>query len=174
MRQGIHLGPPQPKLPAMARALGAALFALAATFGLLALRAGRDVMALRAEVARLDEEMVSVTPLDSNRPAVASRLRAVLASGWFDAVVPTEALQLLGNALPVDVTAVNVTLHASAPNRSLTLEATATGASGVTELQRRISSSPMASGTTLLEERRLPDGKLAIRLQVDLRGSETR
>jgi hypothetical protein len=56
----------------------------------------------------------------------------------------------------------------ASPQPSLTLEAVALGGDRVTALQRRLSASLSVSTTSLLEERRLPDGRLAVRIQVGL------
>jgi hypothetical protein len=63
----------------------------------------------------------------------------------------------------------SLSLKASPPNRSLLLEAFAADAERVTELQRRMTRSSLVAATRLLEERRSVDGRLLVRLQVDLR-----
>lgn len=169
MKEGIHLGPPRPKLPAVLRGLGSALAASAVVLAVLVLRDRREVAELRQDVERLTEE-ASRSASEDVDVKVASSLETILVSGLLEAVAPTEALRLVSSSLPDGMSLVSLSLDASPPNRSLTLEATAMSASEVTELERRITTSSMVSGTTLLEERRLPGGALSVRLQVDLLG----
>jgi len=82
-------------------------------------------------------------------------------------VAPTALLRLVESALPEGVLLETLSFNAR-PRQSLTLEAAALGGDRVTELQRRLSSSSSVSTTRVLEERRLPDGRLAVRIQVDL------
>jgi hypothetical protein len=168
VKQGIYLGPPRPKLPGIIRGLGLAMAAAAVLLGVFVVRDRREVAELRRDVERLTEEVSSAPAAAGVHPGVASSLETVLVSGLLDTVAPTDALRLLSSSLPEGMTLVNASLDASPPNRTLTLEATAASAGEVTELERRMSASPMVSGTTLLEERRLPGGALSVRLEVNL------
>lgn len=98
---------------------------------------------------------------------VAARLRLALDSGVLGTASATALLRLVESALPEGVVLERLSFNAS-PQQSLTLEAAALGGDPVTELQRRLSASPFVSATSLLEERRRPDGRLAVRIQVGL------
>ena len=169
MKQGINLGPPPARskrpVTAMFVAAGAGAIALAVLYQ----RARTDVEALANEVASLSESLTESQPAPSPDRArlVAARLRLALESGTPGTVAPTALLRLLESALPQGVLLERLSFNAS-PQPSLTLEAVALGGDRVTALQRRLSASLSVSTTSLLEERRLPDGRLAVRIQVGL------
>jgi hypothetical protein len=98
---------------------------------------------------------------------VATRLRLALESGAASSVPPTSLLRLVETALPGEVLLESLSFGSNPP--SLTLEASAASGERVTELQRRLAASPLVSTTSLLEERRLPDGRLSTRLQVGIK-----
>jgi len=153
---------------------------------LVAAGAGALVLAVlyqraRTEVEELENEVASLSrafsgpegaesplsPSPDRTRFVAARLRLALDSGAPGTVAPTALLRLVESALPEGVLLERLSFNAS-PQQSLTLEAVALGGDRVTELQRRLSSSSSVSMTRVLEERRLPDGRLAVRIQVGL------
>jgi len=169
MKQGINLGrpPASSSLPVAAMlvaALGAAL-----VLAVLYQRALAQVEALESEVASLSDSLTEDPPAASPDRArfVADRLRLALDSGTPGSSSPTALLHLVESVLPDGVLLGRLSFTAS-PQPTLTLEASALGGDRVTELQRRLSSSPLVSATSVLEERRLPDGRLAVRIQVGL------
>jgi Fimbrial assembly protein (PilN) len=175
MKKGIHLGPPLAR-PAFASTLAVVVLAASSVvLGALTYGAYREVVPLRLEVSRALEGASAPPPAgtaelsseQSNRSA-AIRLRSVLQSGLLASTFPTDALGAVVSALPDGVVLTSLSLKPSPPNPGLLLEALAVDAERVTELQRRITRSPLVSATRLLEERRSVDGKLAVRLQVDL------
>lgn len=169
MKQGINLGRPPARsnflLTVMLVAAGAGALVLAVLYQ----RARTQVEALGNEVASLSESLTQSPPTPSPDRArlVAARLRLALDSGTPGTVAPTALLRLVESALPEGVLLERLSFNAS-PQPSLTLEAVALGGDRVTALQRRLSASPSVSTTSLLEERRLPDGRLAVRIQVGL------
>jgi hypothetical protein len=169
MKQGINLGRPPARsnllLTAMLVAAGGGTLVLAVLYQV----ARTEVEALADEVASLSESLEESQPTPSPDRArfVAARLRLALDSAAPESVPPTSLLRLVESVLPEGVLLERLSFDAS-PRRSLTLEASALGGDRVTELQRRLSVSPSVSTTSLLEERRLPDGWLAVRIQVDL------
>jgi hypothetical protein len=140
----------------------------AIVLGVLYQRARAEVVLLASEVGRLEEAALSeASPSAPTEEArlVAARLRLALDSGASSAFPPTALLRLVETALPGEVLLTRLSFGSS-PSPSLTLEASAASGDRVTELQRRLAGSPLVSTTSLLEERRLPDGRLAIRVQV--------
>ena len=171
MKEGIHLGRPKQGVPFLGRVLlvvaGAGMVAL----GLLYHGAHRELALLKA--SPMDEETsIPASSLVSSEPArgVASRLRAVVDSGALLLPPPTEVLRTTASVLPETMLLTSWSLA----NASLLLEAVAAEESQVSELQRRMEDSPLVSGTRLLEERRLGDGRLAVRLEFSLKESSTR
>jgi len=132
-------------------------------------RARTQVEALGNEVASLSESLTQSpsTPSPDRARFVAARLRLALDSGAPESVPPTTLLRLVESALPEGVLLESLSFNRS-PRQSLTLDAVALGGDRVTELQRRISTSPSVATTSLLEERRRSDGRLSVRIQVDL------
>ncbi|MGH9323312.1 MAG: PilN domain-containing protein [Vicinamibacteria bacterium] len=174
MKQGIHLGPRPARPPLLAVAV---LFTAAALIlGILYVRADREVAELGEDVARRERELTfEAAPLPEERArVVASRLRAVLDAGIVDGVPPTTVLRFVTSALPEDVVLSSLAIDGSPPERTVTLEAEALGGERVSELQRRLSASPWVAKTTLLEERRLEDGGLAVRLHLEIGEPEGR
>jgi hypothetical protein len=174
MRHGIHLGPPRRR-----RSPLSVLLLLAAAAGVAL--AGAALL-VRRDVVRLSEEPARSTrgeppaPLDSSGVGerAAMLLAAVLEAGVLDAVRPTEVLSMLQSTLPEEMVLSSLEIAAAAPTPSLLVEARADEAPHVTLFQRRVANSPLVSRTRLLEERRSPDGALAVRLQVDLTGKAAR
>ncbi len=175
MKKGIHLGPPLARRAFVSTAAVVVLAALGVILGGLTYGVYREVAALRLE-ARGGEGGASAPPRaptaalasDGSNRSAAVRLRAILQSGLLAATYPTDALGAVGSALPDGVILTSLSLKAAPPNPGLLLEALAVDAENVTELQRRIARAPMVTATRLLEERQSVDGKLAVRLQVDL------
>jgi hypothetical protein len=170
MKQGIYLGPPPARssLPLTAMLVVAAAGALVLAFLYQRSRTAADSLA--AEVASLSASLTESSPAPSADRArlVAARLRLALESGAPDTVAATALLRLVESALPQGVVLESLLFNAR-PQQVLTLEARAPGGDRVTELQRRLSSSPLVSATSVLEERRLSDGRLAVRIQVGLK-----
>ncbi len=96
-------------------------------------------------------------PAPGETPLVATRLRLALDSGVTEALPPTELLRLVESALPEGVLLGRLSFNAT-PQPILTLEATTLSGDRVTEMERRLLSSPAVATTSLLEERRLADG----------------
>lgn len=167
MREGIHLGPRPARSPALVAAMLIGAAAAALLLGALYWRARGDVRSLASEVGRQEQALSETSLSDSTGEfrLLAARLRLALDSGASSSVPPTAFLRLLETALPVGVLLARLSF-ASSPSPTLTLEASAASGERVTELQRLLSASPLVSTTSLLEERRLPDGRLAVRLQV--------
>ncbi len=169
MKQGINLGrpPARSSLAVTVMLVAAAAAALALAF--LYQRSRMEAESLANEVASLSESLTESPPAPSPERArfVAARLRLALDAGVPATVPATALLRLVESALPEGVVLERLTFNAS-PQQSLTLEAVALGGDRVTELQRRLSASPSVSATSLLEERRRPDGRLAVRIQVGL------
>lgn len=167
MKQGIHLGRPPARSPVLLS--GALLVAGLAglLLGLFYQRTREDVASLGIEVERLEQALLEAPPAVATEeaPLVAARLRLALDSGASSSVPPTALVRLVDHALP-DGVLLDRLSFGSSPSPSLTLEASAASGDRVTELQRRLLASPLVSTTTLLEERRLPDHRLSIRLQV--------
>jgi len=169
MKQGINLGRPPAgsirPLIALVVAAGAAALAL----GFLYHRSRVEAASLASEVASLSESLIEPpAALSADRERfVAARLRLALDSGALGTVSPTALLRLVEKALPEGVVVGRLSFNAS-PQQSLTLDAVALGGDLVTELQRRLSAAPLVSSTGLLEERRLADGRVAVRIQVGL------
>lgn len=170
MKQGINLGPPPERssLPLTAMLVAAAAGAL--VLALLYQRSRTASDSLADEVASLSASLTEYSPAPSEDRArlVAARLRLALESGAPNTVAATALLRLVESALPHGVVIESLLFNAR-PQQVLTLEAMAPGGDRVTELQRRLSSSPLVSATSVLEERRLSDGRLAIRIQVGLK-----
>lgn len=169
MKQGINLGrlPSRPSLPLVA------LFALSSAAALvlagLYLRARHDVLSIAREVAGMEDILAdSPRPSEDEARFVSSRLGLALDSGALAIVPPTAILHLVDSGLPEGVLLEGLSFSAR-PRQTLTLDASAYGGDRVTELERRLAGSPLVEGTSLLEERRLPDGRLAVRLRVDLK-----
>lgn len=174
MKKGIHLGPPLAKWSGPAAFALVVLVVLAAALAGLGYRTYRQVTTLRLELRGGGEQREAVPPSTApasgeSARAPALRLRSVLQSGMLAATPPTEALGTVASALPDGVNLASLSLKASPPKRSLLLEALAVDAERVTELQRRMARSPLVAATRLLEERRSAEGRLLVRLQVDLR-----
>jgi hypothetical protein len=169
MKQGINLGPPQSRSKHLVAAMVIAAGAGALVLGALYTRARADVAALAIEVGRLEEALSKAPGASSPEEArfVAARLRLALDSRASSSIPPTALLRLVESALPEGVVLGRISFNAT-PSPSLTLEATAPGGDRVTDLQRRLAASPWVSTTSLLEERRLPEGRLALRVQVGL------
>ncbi|HEY7699494.1 MAG TPA: PilN domain-containing protein [Vicinamibacteria bacterium] len=167
MKDGIHLGPPPGRSPVARTAILVAATVFALALAVLYLRARAEVRSLGSEVERLEEALSQASPAPSTEEArlVAARLRLALASGASGSVPPTALLRLMETARPSGVRLSKLSFGSS-PSPSLTLEATSASSDRVTELQRRLAASPLVSSTTLLEERRLSEDRLAIRLQV--------
>lgn len=170
MKKGIHLGPPLASRALASTLALVALGALGVVLGVVDSRAYREVAALELELQVGGVETgPSPGPLAPARDReTADRLRSILQSGLLGATPPTQALRAVAESLPEGVILASLSLKASPPNRSLLLEAVADDAEKVTELQRRMARSPMVTATRLLEERRSVEGKLVVRLQVDL------
>jgi hypothetical protein len=169
MKQGIYLGrpPARSSLPQTLALAAAAAAALALAF--LYQRTRTEVQALASEVRELErslETSTAETDSEGTRLAV-ERLRLVLGSGAADALPSTELLHLVESALPEGVLLSRLSFN-TAPQPILTLEASTLGGERVTEMERRFRASPLVTTTSLLEERRIPDGRLAVRIQVGL------
>jgi Tfp pilus assembly protein PilN len=143
--------------------------AAAIVLAVLYQRARADAASLASDVERLERMLSEASPAASAVEArlVATRLRLALESGAASSVPPTSLLRLVETALPGEVLLESLSFGSNPP--SLTLEASAASGDRVTELQRRLASSPLVSTTSLLEERRLPDGRLSTRLQVGIK-----
>ncbi len=175
MKQGIYLGPPPARSNLLLAVLLVAAGAGALVLAVVYQRARTEVEELANEVASLSRAFSRpvegaespLSPSPDRTRFVAARLRLGLDSGAPDTVAPTALLRLVESALPQGVVLERLSFTAS-PQQSLTLEAVALGGDGVTELQRRLSASSPVSTTRVLEERRLADGRLAVRIQVGL------
>jgi hypothetical protein len=174
MKQGINLGPPPSRSGGLRAALATLLAAAAAGALVLSILYGRA----RAEVQSLESDVASreaLAPGGSREGALSregmhflgARLRLALDAGTPESLRPTSILRLVETALPGGIEVESLTYDRS-PRPSLTLEASALGGDRVTELQRRFAASASVSSTRLLEERRLPDGRLTVRIQVEL------
>lgn len=169
MKRGLHLGPKPPHTRTLARLLLVVLVAALGLQGARFLEARREVIRLRSELTGLEARAGAPEPDGAAGGAMlASRLRAVVASGALDAFPPTALLDLLQDALPDGVVVSGLAIQAAPSAPSLTVDAVARTADAVTELQRRMDASPLVRATSVLDERRVPDGALAVRLQVDL------
>ncbi len=169
MKQGINLGRPPARTNRPVAALLVASGAAALVLAFLHYRSHIEVDSLAGEVASLSESLIeseSSSSPDRER-FVAARLRLALDSGTLATVSPTALLRLVEGALPEGVVLGRLSFNAR-PQQSLTLDAVALGSDRVTELQRRLSAAPLVSSTGLLEERRLADGRVAVRIQVGL------
>jgi Tfp pilus assembly protein PilN len=174
MKQGIYLGRPPARSNLLLLVMLVAAGAGALVLAVLYQRARTEVEELENEVASLSRAFSGpegaespLSPSPDRTRFVAARLRLALDSGAPGTVAPTALLRLVESALPEGVLLERLSFNAS-PQQSLTLEAVALGGDRVTELQRRLSSSSSVSMTRVLEERRLPDGRLAVRIQVGL------
>ena len=175
MKQGIYLGRPPARSNLLLLAMLVAAGAGALVLAVLYQRARTEVEELANEVASLSRAFSRpvegaespLSPSPDRTRFVAARLRFALDSGAAGSVPPTALLRLVESALPEGVLLERLSFNAI-PQQSLTLEAVALGGDRVTELQRRLSSSSSGSTTRVLEEHRLPDGRLAVRIQVDL------
>jgi hypothetical protein len=174
MKQGIYLGRPPARYNLLLLAMLAAAGAGALVLTVFYQRARTEVEALANEVVSLSRAFSGpegaespLGPSADRTRFVAARLRLALDSGAPGTVAPTVLLRLVESALPEGVLLGRLSFNAS-PQQSLTLEAIALGGDRVTELQRRLSASSSVSTTRVLEERRLPDGRLAVRIQVGL------
>jgi hypothetical protein len=168
MKQGINLGRPPARSMRPVAALLVAAGAAALALAFLHHRSRAEVDSLGAEVASLSESIIESRAGSSpDRERVAARLRLALDSGTLRTVPPTAVLRLVESALPEGVVLGRFSFSAS-PQQSLTLDAVAPGGDLVTELQRRLSAAPYVNSTDLLEERRLADGRVAVRVQVGL------
>jgi hypothetical protein len=168
MKQGINLGRPPARSmrPVIALVVSAGVAALA--LALLHHRSRMEVDSLESEIARLSGPLIESSEAPSpDRERAAVRLRLALDSGTVNTASPTALLHLVESALPEGVVLGRLSFNAS-PQQSLTLDAVALGGDLVTELQRRLSTAPLVSSTGLLEERRLEDGRVAVRIQVRL------
>ncbi|HEY7819463.1 MAG TPA: hypothetical protein VIG29_14660 [Vicinamibacteria bacterium] len=174
MKQGINLGRPRSGSGGFRAAIAALLAAAAAGALLLSILYGRA----RAEVELLASDVASreALALDESRrnelspegmQFVGARLRLALDSGTPESLRPTSILRLVETALPGGIEVESLTYDRS-PRPSLTLEASSLGGDRVTELQRRFAASASVLSTRLLEERRLPDGQITVRIQVEL------
>jgi hypothetical protein len=170
MKQGIHLGPPPARssLPVLMALLVVAA-AAAVVLALIHQRTRSEVRALEREVRSLEEarEPSAQGPGPEEARRQAERLRLVLGSGASDTVSPTDLIRLVDGALPEGVVLGRLSFSA-APEPVLMLEASTMDGDRITELERRLRASPSVATTSLLEERRLADGRLGLRLQVDL------
>jgi hypothetical protein len=174
MKQGINLGRP----PSGSGGLRAALVAMLAVavagalvLSILYARARAEIGSLASDFASrkalaLDERGGSELSAEGLQ-FVGARLRLALDAGTPNSLPPTAILRLVETALPGGMEAESLTYDRS-PRPSLTLEASSFGGDRVTELQRRFAASPSVLSTRLLEERRLPDGQLTVRIQVEL------
>lgn len=170
MKQGIHLGPPLRSGPSFVGAV--LLVALAATFlhGAAWVRARLDVESRREAIERRRELLgQEATRLDVDARAM-SQLAAALDLGAAELTPATELLDEIASRLPSSVTLTSIGLSGDA----LVLEGVANDPASVSELQRDMSASPLVAGTRLLEERRAPSGRLAVRLRLDLAGERGR
>ncbi len=169
MKQGIHLGPPPARSSFLAWTLLFAAAAAAFVLAVLYLEARSEVDALASEVRDLEEALASSSPgpRPDGKRLVAARFRLALDSGAAGAVSPTELLRIAESALPEGVVLGRLSFIAS-PQPVLTLEASTVAGDRVTEMQRRLLSSPSVATASLLEERRLADGRLGVRIQVGL------
>ena len=168
MKQGIHLGRPPARSNLLVTALLVAAGTAALALAFLHHRSRMEVASLASEVASLSESLVESPAASSpDRERVAARLRLALDSGTLGTVAPTALLRLVESALPEGVVLGRLSFNAS-PQQSLTLDAVALGGDLVTELQRRLVAAPIVSSTGLLEESRLADGRVAVRIQVGL------
>lgn len=172
MREGLHLG----RRPSRSRALAPLalllLLGVAALELVLYVKAREAAVELGAEIAALRGSSSSGTPGSSGDLApLVPRLRAVVASGTLEAFPLTRILELVESHLPEGVTVSALSIQASPPGPGIAIDAVARSAADVTELERRISSSPLVASTSVLEERRMRDGALAVRLQVELEGA---
>jgi hypothetical protein len=170
MKQGINLGRPRPRSNLLLTSLLVAAGAAALFLGLLNRRARMELEGLESEVEGLERSLAESPsgPSPDEARLVAARLRLALDSGAAESFPPTALLRLVESALPEAVLLESLSFNAS-PKPSLTLDALALGGDRVTELERRLAASPFVSTTSLLEERRRPDGRLAVRVQVDLK-----
>lgn len=169
MKQGINLGRPPSRSTRPMAAILVAAGAAAVVLAGLCLRSREEVEALRTEIASLSRSLAESPPgaFPDRSRLVAGRLRLAFDSRVAETGPPTHLLQLVESALPDGVRLESLSFRA-APRPGLSLEATAIASEGVTELQRRLSESPLVSVTELLEERRLEGGRLAARIQVGL------
>ena len=169
MKQGIHLGRPPSRSTRPVRAILLAAGAAAVLLAVLCLRSRGEVEALRDQIESLSRSLADSPPAASpdRSRLVAGRLRLAFDSGVAETLPPTHLLRLVESALPEGVRLESLSFRA-APRPGLSLEATASAGERVTELQRRLSESPLVSITELLEERRLEDGRFAARIQVGL------
>jgi hypothetical protein len=169
MRQGIHLGPPRRRRSLSSLALLLAAVA-ALALGALSLRVHRDVMRLEDELGRSSPgERPAPSDSTAETRRAATLLKAVLETGVPDVIRTTEVLSMLASTLPDEMVLVSLSIAAAPPTPGLVAEALADDAHQVTLFQSRVASSPLVAGTRLLEERRSSDGRLAVRLSVDLR-----
>jgi hypothetical protein len=170
MREGIHLGKPKPPLRRPFVILIAATAAGALTLGLIHHRAGAEIAALTTEVAGLEASLAGTehTASSDGDRSLAGRLRLALDVGAPDAVPLTAVLGLVDGALPENVLLESLS-YGTSPTPVLQLEVSTRESGRVTELQRRLQTAALVSKTSLLEERRLSGGMLAVRVQVDLR-----
>jgi hypothetical protein len=173
MKQGIHLGPPRGRRSLLSLALVLAAVA-GVILGILSLVLREDVVRLRGDLTRSPGELPA--PLDSSggQTRAAALLTAVLESGALDAIRPTEVLAMLQSTLPEGMVLSSLSIATAPPNPSLLVEALTDDEGQVTRFERRVASSPLVAATKLLEERRSPDGRLAVRLSVDLTGKAAR
>jgi hypothetical protein len=169
MKQGIYLGRPPARstVPHTLVLAAAAVVALALAF--LYQRTRNEVRTLTGEVQELEASLeTSAAQADSEEARLAiERLRLVLGSGAADALPSTSLLRLVESALPEGVVLSRLSFNAT-PQPILTLEASTIGGERITEMERRLRASPLVATTSLLEERRIPDGRLGVRVQVGL------
>ncbi len=171
MKQGIHLGRPKPRLGRFVALLFAAAGAGTLVMGVLYQSARTENAALANEVVSLQEFLEKTEPRlpsDEDR-SVAARLRLALDAGASGAIPPTAVLGLVESTLPENVVLERLS-YGTSPKPGIQLDVSTLDSERVTELQRRLQAAPLVSATSLLEERRLEGGRLAVRIQVDLEG----
>ncbi len=174
MKAGINLGPSRYRTRTWMRRL--VLVAFAATLAHVAVdRLDRRALgALRDEAALegVDDVAAGATWTEAQSRSL-WHLAAVTASGASSALSPTELLGLVERAVPEGVTLVSVTLEPSLAEPSVLVEALASRAEDIAELEARFSSASGVAETRLLEERLMPGGELSVRLRARLSVGET-
>ena len=169
MRRGIYLGPAIHRGERVLRGVvaAAALALVAHGTWLVWERADLQAARERVETAGASARLEASRAWSDEQRGALGLARSVVSSGVTLVPAPTRLVRLVQEVLPADVRLVSLTLDPAANVPTMTLEAVASDDRAVSELERRIAASPSVERNRMLEERRAPDGSVALRVQID-------
>jgi hypothetical protein len=175
VKQGIHLGTSVPTTARLARPVFWLLFLFTLGHGVLYVHDLREVSSLQSDVEAREAALRGAAPsTDASSRSLAlsnTHLEAALELGVSERPFVSVLLDEIAARLPpsVTLTSLGISFRSGASTPVLVLDGIAADSSSVGTLQEGLDASPAVERTQVLEERRIPSGGIAVRLQLDLK-----